>query len=462
MLIDLIISNAHIIVENDVLYGNIAIKDGKIISIGTDSSNLLESVDMIDAKGAYLLPGGVDPHVHIRYPGGTLRETFYTGSCAAAAGGTTTVIEHPISTPPQYSPETLQPRVDKVQEESIIDVAFLGAAGNESINEIPRIAQAGIVGFKTFLHSAPEGREKEFFGLTSANNYELLEVMKEVKKTGLPFAAHGEDNDLVSGAIAKLRSEGRCDPIDHAYSRPPLVEVLAVERLIRLAKETGCSLYLVHISTPEAVEVAQSARADGIDLYIETCPQYLYLTDDALIKYGSYAKCNPALRDEERVDKMWKYIIDGTIDTIGSDHSPYTVEEKERNPHDIFLAPAGFPGLETRMGLMLKAVADKKISLQRAVELISTNPAKAYGLYPQKGVIKVGADADLILCDPDAEYTVDHNKMFTMSRDVAKVFDGWKLNGVIDKTFLRGNVIYDSGEIKAQPGSGRWISNKKG
>lgn len=297
---------------------------------------------MINAGGLTLLPGGVDPHVHIRYPGGAHRETFVTGTASAAGG--------------------------------------------KHIEEI-----------------------------------------------------------------------GRVTPIDHAASRPAVAEALAVDRLIRLAETIDCPFYLVHISTPEVVEATKATRAKGMNIWIETCPQYLYLTEEALNEYGSYAKCNPALRDKSRVKKMWDYIENGTIDTVGSDHAPYAVEEKERNPQDIFLAPAGFPGLETRFGLMMKAVADGRISLRRAVELIATNPAKAYGLYPRKGAIKIGADADFILCDPKAEYMVEKDRMQTMAKDIAKVFDGWKLNGIISKVVLRGKVIYEDGKVVGEPGYGKCL-----
>ena len=456
---DLIIKNAKVMSEAGLFEGWVAVRDGRIEAMGKGAAPR-GAVREVDAGGLTLLPGGVDPHVHIRYPGSAHRETFLTGTRAAAAGGVTTVVEHPISTPPQYSPETLQPRIDAVREQAVVDVAFLGAAGGQYLNEIERIAKAGVVGYKTFLHAAPEGREKEFEGLTSATNFELLSAMKEVKKTGLPMAAHGEDNDLVAGGIAALRKAGNTAPIAHALSRPPLAEIVAVDRLLRLAEQVGCDLYLVHISTPESIEAAKQARARGMKVWIETCPQYLYLTEDALAEFGAFAKCNPALRDRESVERMWAYVADGTTDTIGSDHAPYTLEEKEKGPGDIFVAPAGFPGLETRHGLMMKAVKDGRITLERAVALLSTNPAKAYDLYPEKGAIRIGADADFILCDPDEAWTVEASRMETMSRDIAKVFEGWKLYGMPRKTIVRGEVVWDEGRIEVAPGFGRWIQRR--
>lgn len=455
-MMDLVVKGAQVVTENGIFKGGVAVKDGKIAAIAADEF-LPAAYTEIDAEGQYLLPGGIDTHVHIRYPGGAHRETFETGTVAAAAGGVTTIIEHPISNPPQYSVDILMKRVEAVKEQAVVDVAFLGAAGGNKLEYIQEIGNSGILGYKTFLHGAPEGRAKEFEGLTMENNYELYRGFKEIKKTGLPMTAHAEDNDLIAGLIKEFRQKGQTTGIDHAKSRPTISEVMAVERLIRFAKETGVPLYLVHISTPEAVQVAKAARDAGQELYIETCPHYLYLTEEALEKYGTYAKCNPALKTYEQTQKMWEFVMDGTIDTIGSDHAPYTVEEKEKNKEDIFVAPAGFPGIETRLPLMLTAVKEGKISLERAVDLLSTKPGKIFGLYPHKGAIKVGGDADLILINLDDEYELQHTNMFTKARDVGVVYDGHKVFGKVLQTIVRGKVVYDHGKITVKPGYGQWV-----
>lgn len=453
-MVDLIIKNANVVTEDGVFFGNLAIKDGTIVSIGTIDT---DAVKTIDAEGKYLLPGGVDPHVHVRYPSHPERGTFETETKAAAAGGVTTIIEHPISMPPQYSVEILMSRVKFAEEQAVVDVAFLGAAGGEKISYITEVGKAGIVGYKTFLHAAPEGRDKEFVGLTMKDNYELYQGFKEVKKTGLPLSAHAEDNDLISGLIKEHRANKQTSGIDHAKSRPPISEVLAVERLIRFAKETGVPLYLVHISTPEAMQAAKEARNAGQEIYIETCPHYLYLNEESLVKYGSYAKCNPPLRSKEDVKKLWKYLEEGTVDTIGSDHSPFTVEEKEKKKEDIFVAPSGFPGIEARLPLMLTAVKDGKITLKRAVDLISTNPSKIFGLYPKKGAIKIGADADLIIVDLEKSFTLNHEDWLTQAKNIGLVYDGREVYGKILKTFVRGALVYDEGTIKVEPGFGKWV-----
>lgn len=457
-MVDLVVCNAHIVSENGEFFGGIAVKEGKVVALGSNESiTTLSSANIVDGLGLHLLPGGVDPHVHIRYPGSAHRETFVTGTRAAAAGGVTTIVEHPISTPPQFNPEILQARFDAVSSGSSVDVAFLGAASGAYPDRVASLAAHGVVGYKTFLHAAPEGRDREFEGLTSKDNFELQQVIRAVAATRLKVAAHGEDNDLVAGNIANLRRQGMTKPIAHALSRPPIVEVMAVDRLIRLAELEGASLYLVHISTPHAVEAALAARNRGLDVTIETCPQYLYLNEQDLVKHGPFAKCNPALRERSLVEKMWDYVVDGSIDTIGSDHAPFTVSEKLQNREDIFVAPSGFPGLETRFGLMLKAVIDGRISLRRLVDLISTNPAKAYGLYPTKGAIKVGADADFVLVDLRRERTVETTGMETMARDTAKVYEGWKLPGFIHSVWLRGMKIVENGTVVSNGTEGRPI-----
>lgn len=456
MTVERIIHNVNIISDEDEFFGGVAIHKGIIVAIGKNEA-LPEAQEVTDGKHLTLLPGGIDPHVHIRYPGSAHRETFESGTRAAAAGGTTTIIEHPISTPPQYSADILNKRIGSLAGQAYVDVAFLGAAGSDKLEDIEKIGLAGILGYKTFLHAAPEGREEEFVGLTCKDNYELFSVMERVAQTGLPMAAHGEDNDLVAGMIRRLRNEGKTTPINHAHSRPPIVEILAMERLIRLGKLLNTPLYLVHLSSPEAVEIACEARNSGQKIWIESCPQYLYCTEEELNKHGAYAKCNPALRDAQSVEKMWELLQNGSIDCIGSDHAPYTVEEKERYQEDIFKAPAGFPGLETRIPLLLDAVHKGRISMRRAVDLMSTNPAKAFGIYPQKGAIRIGADADFILVDPDKPHIVDSKKMETMASGIAKVFDGMSLFGTVKSTILRGKTVYHSGKITGTAGYGQWI-----
>ncbi len=452
---DLVIKNARILAGDSLFHGQLAVREGKIAALCSNDVPL-SAREIVDARGEHILPGGVDPHVHIRYPGGRLRETFYTGTKSAAAGGITTVIEHPISTPPQYSSATLKKRVDAMSAEAIVDVAFYGAAGGDCLEEIAPLSREGIVAFKTFLHAAPEGRDEEFRGLTSKDNWQLLSVMREVSKTGALLAAHGEDNDLVTGGIAAMRQDGNTLGRAHCLSRPPVVETLAVERLISLAKQTGARLYLVHLSCPESIDMALKARDQGVEVHLETCPHYLYFTEDDVERFGSLAKCNPALRDRDTVNRLWECVSRGGMDAIGSDHAPYTLEEKQRAPEDIFKAPSGFPGLETRLGLMLRAVKEGRISLARAIKLISENPAKIFGL-TNKGSIEVGKDADLIMLDPDKPYNFNIRELHTMSWEVCSFMEGMELYGKVNKTWVRGRLVHDQGSFPVEQGYGRFV-----
>lgn len=457
-MLDKVIINAKIYTRDGFVEGFLGVKEYKIACIGNGEPP--KANEVIDAGNQTIIPGGIEAHMHIRYPSHPERGDFYTETCAAASGGVTTIIEHPISMPPQYSKEILDKRIEAADRDSVVDFAFYGAAGGEKYEYITDVAKGGIVGYKTFLHAAPEGRDDEFVGLTSKDNYELMKVFEEVKKTGLPMSAHAEDNDIISGMIKECRDKGMTSGLDHAKSRPPVSETLAVERLIRFGKETGVPLYLVHISVPEAVMIAKEARDKGQDIYIETCPHYLFLTEKRLEEIGAYAKCNPPLRTQAEVDGLWKLIQDGTIDTVSSDHGPFTVEEKEKGGDDIFVAPAGFIGVESRLPLMNKARKDGKISLERMVDLISTNPAKIFGLYPEKGILQVGSDADFVIIDLDQEFVWNHDMSLSGSKDIGTAFDGFTMAGKVLKTFVRGNLVFDNGNIVADKGLGNWLKRK--
>lgn len=463
--VDLVIKNVTIFTndatENDYLIeGGVAVSDGKIVAIMEDEY-LPEAHKIIDGKGQLLLPGTIDTHVHLRDPGHSERETFKTGTMAAAAGGVTTILEMPVSVPPPYSPELVENRRKIAEPQVLVDFCLFGAAGANKMKYIEPCSKAGIVGFKTFFHQAPEGREEEFDGLTMENAGLQFKGLKEVSKTGKLIAVHCENNDMVQEGIEELRAIGKVDPEAHALSRPPICETETVSKVLLFAKETGLRVDFVHISNPDAMELIKEGKKSGMDIYLETCPQYLFLTTEDLIRHGAYAKCNPPLREKKVRDALWKYIEDGTVDFIGSDHSPFLDEEKKKGLEDIFKAPAGFPGIEQRLPLMLTAVRDKRLSLYRAMELLVINPAKTFGLYPKKGVIRVGSDADFALVDMEKEFIVDNRKMFTHAKDIARVFNGWKLIGQPELTMVRGKEVYQNGQIVSDAvGWGRFVPGK--
>ena len=456
--LDLAIKSDKVFIDGRLIDCWIGVKDGIITAI---SKEKLKAEKVINAEGKIVLPGTVDPHVHIRAPGHDERETFESGTKDAALGGVTTVIEMPISTPPPHSPEIVERRMNVAKKEVVVDIAFFGAAGTDCLDDIIPCSKSGIVAFKTFLHEAPPGRKEEFIGLTAPNTGDQYELMKKVAQTGVMIGFHTENNDMVNKNIARLRSEGKTSPLYHGRSRPPVVEIETAAKILLFAEKIGTKVEICHISTPEVVELVNRAKSKGVYVVAETCPHYLFLNENVLEKVGVFAKCNPPLRSEEERLKMWEFVRDGSIDIIGSDHAPYTKEEKERGSEDIFTPPAGFPGLSTRLPLLFTAVKEGKIRLEKMVELICENPAKIFGLYPKKGTITVGSDADFVIFDPDKKDLISKDKMFTKCRNSALVYDGWEVYGKPEKTIVRGKIIFDNGEIIVSPGYGEVLKVKR-
>ena len=446
-MLDLLIKNGKVYLEGTFSEASVGVKDGKIVLLA-DKDAEFDAKEVLDLEGQYLIPGAIDTHMHVRDPGHTERGNFYTETLAAAAGGVTTIMEHPISIPPQYNVSILENRIKRADEQSVVDFCFYGALGGEYPEEITKLAEDGrIVAYKTFLHAAPNGRFEEFQGLTTADDGQLLTVMQELAKTNLFCAFHAEDNDLCNFLAQKCKEEGYITGKAHAVSRPVLAEVQSVERVLRFAKETGAKVEIAHVSTPQAMELIKKARLEGVKVYAETCPHYLFLNEEDLEKHGSFAKCNPPLRSQELVDRLWDYVNDGTVDYIGSDHSPFLLEEKTRGLNDIFAAVSGFPGVDLRLPLMLDAVQEGKTTLDKVIELVCVNPAKKFGIFPQKGVIRVGADADFAVFNFDHETVVDKEKNYSHAKDIAIPYDGWKLRCQVSATILRGRTLMKDGIV---------------
>ena len=447
-MLDLILKNAKVYLEDRFVEGvSVGVQAGRIAAIAAPEC-MPEGARTLDLTGEYLIPGTIDTHMHVRDPGHTERGTFYTETMAAAAGGVTTILEQPISVPPQHNVEILERRIARAEAQCVVDFAFYGAAGGEYLEDIAQLAADGrIVAYKTFLHAPPEGREQEFQGLTMADDAQLYAGMRELAKTGLFCAFHAENNDMIAANIRRLRAEGRVSPEYHCVSRPTVAEVTSVERILNFVRETGARVEIAHVSCPEVMELLRQAKKDGLPVYVETCPHYLFLTEEDMVKFGPYAKCNPPVRSRAQAEKLWDYINDGTVDYMGSDHSPFLVEEKTRGLKDIFAAAAGFPGADLRLPLMLDAVADGRTTLEKVVELLSVNPARCFGLYPTTGTIQVGADADFTLFRMDRHTVVDKARNYSHARDIAIPYDGRELKCAVTGTIVRGRVVMRDGVV---------------
>lgn len=452
---DLLITGGTVVTGNAMFQADLAVRNGKIAAI-LAPGEAVEAADRIDATGRWILPGLIDTHCHLRDPGKMEREDFTTGTAAAAAGGVTTIMEMPISVPTVNTAAVLSDRARDVQTRSLVDFALYGAAGTQNLDEIQAMADAGAVAFKTFLHAPHPGREHEFVGLWCVNEGELRDLMQEVSATGLRHCLHCESDAMINHYTEKLQAEGRKDGQAHCDSRPESVEAVSVATVLTLAEELDVAVQVCHLSSVQGAVLIAEAKDRGVDVTAETCPHYLFVTEEALTTHGSYAKCNPPLRSAASVERFWDFVADGTIDVIGTDHAPYLLAEKEPVHGDIWKAPAGFPGLEVMLPLMLTAVAEGRLQATDLVRLLSEKAAELFRL-PGKGAIALGADADLVVVDPQAEWTFDMNQAKTKAKEIMHVYHGARFTGKVETTLVRGTKVYDGGEILVQPGFGQFV-----
>jgi allantoinase len=453
---DTLIVNALVASETAVAPAVIAIRGEQIAAV-LDPASRPAAGEVIDAAGLHALPGLIDTHVHTRHPGVPAREDFASGTAAAAAGGITTLFEMPIAKVPTNSATAVRQRVAAMRDQALIDFALYGGAGHENLETIAEQADAGVIAFKTFLQPPPPARLDEFAGLWCTDITALRDVMRAVAGTGLRHCFHCEFTPLFQQLQARLEAAGRMTGRAHAESRPPIVEELAVSLILTLAADTHARVGVVHGSCARSVDLVTAARACGIDATIETCPPYLWFTEDALDQLGAFAKCNPPLRSADEVARLWSALREGRVDYIGTDHSPFLGGEKSAHADNIFRAPPGLCGLDGFGPLMLTAVADDRLSLRQMVSLCSTRAADLFGL-PAKGRLAPGADADIVLVDLDARWTYDSRRALTRSRANMAIYDGLALKGRVVSTYVRGRRVFQDGEIVGMPGHGRFLT----
>jgi allantoinase len=444
-----------------VVQGDIVLSDGSLLESGwlavsggriaKISAAPLTGVQHVDALGYLILPGFVDAHVHTR---SSVDEGISATTRAAAAGGTTTVIDMPFDKPdrPVNTRERLQAKIDDVGREAVVDVALYATFPPEGdLALIAELADVGAAGFKV---STIEVDPVRFPRIPDGR---LYEAFQEIARTGLLVTAHQENQEIVSDQVAAFRKRGEADPVHHALSRPPVAEAEAAGRLLELAYWTGVRLHMVHGTLPRTFRLIEWNRAEGVQATGETCIHYLLLTMDALREQGGRAKCNPPLRDRDAVSGLWDQLQEGVIDIVTSDHSPYPLHRKETQ--DIFEAYAGLPGVET-LGTLLysEGVAEGRIELGRFVELVSAGPAALFGL-EGKGRLEPGADADFVVFDPNAEWTLDEADMHYAAG--WSPFHGQAVRGKVRSTWLRGRCVADNGDI-AEPGAGQFVRPSRG
>ncbi|NLN49153.1 MAG: allantoinase AllB [Clostridiales bacterium] len=444
---DLCIKNGDIANPDEIFKGNIYISGDKVAKI-TPCEILLPSKTTIDASGNYVMPGFIDPHAHLNDPGLTESEDFYTGTCSAAAGGITTVIEHPLTFPLPSTASNLLNKIDTVSPKAIVDFCLMGACTPDNYDEIGKMIGIGAIAFKAFMPYSVE--------IPQVNDGQLLDHIESLSGKGIVLTIHCENDDIVNWYTEKMIRENRILPINYPHGRPEIAEVEAINRAAIFAMETGGKINIAHCSTARGVEIVTYYKKQGVDISVETCPHYLTLNINDLEKLGVFGVCNPPLRSENIVDQMWNHVLSGNIDFIGSDHATYTFEEKDAGSDNIFKTPAGLTGIQTCFPLIFdEGVNKRKLDIKDFVKLSSTKAAKRYNIFPGKGLIEVGSDADMVIFDSKKKWTVKENLLFYKQKWTP--YMDREITGWVDKTIVRGNIVYDNGHIVGEQGYGKFI-----
>jgi allantoinase len=445
---DLVVYGGKVATDYAVFDGTVVIRDGRVAALEDADSEGPTAEEKIDARGKLVIPGCIDAHCHFDEPMPTeSREGFESGTRSAAAGGVTTVLEHPISVPPPRDAGTFLAKKELARSKSVVDVGLWGALIPESIDHIREMHELGAVAFKGFMSAA--GADYPM-----VEDGQLLAGLQVASELGAIIGVHAEGEALTTYFTDKLAREGRQDPRAISEGRPPIAEYEAIQRAIVLARHANARLHIVHMSIPEGADLVQAARLEGVRVTAETCPHYLHMDWTALDRLGAYAKCKPPLRSPESTERLWRAVLDGKIDFIAADHAPYTRAEKERGT--IWDAPWGMPGIQTMIPILISdGVIKRGWDLSSFVRFTSSRTAQVFGIYGRKGTIRVGADGDLVVVDPNGHWTVQANDLFYKQRWSA--LEGETLDGRIEQTVVRGRVVYDRGEIKLQPGYGEFV-----
>ncbi len=430
----------------------VGVKDGVIVGLYGPVENPLAK-ETIDARGLLVFPGIVDGHVHSYSIPGV--EGFEYSTPAAAAGGVTTFIEMPYDAgAPTCTPEAFQKKIERVQRLARVDVAILGTLKKEGSPEvIAPMVELGACGFKLSLFETdPERFPRIADGV-------LWEILPLIAAHRVPVGFHAEDDELIFHLIREYRQDKKIYPKAHCETRPPISETLAVLKLLELARWTGVRLHLYHVSHPRSIDLLRRFRQDGVDVSTETCPHYLTLHEGKMDGLKALAKINPPLRTPEAMEEMWELLKSGDIDIVSSDHAPWPLERKQAP--DIFDNASGAPGIETLFPLMFnEGVIKRGLSLVKLAQILCENPAKRFKLYPRKGHIALGADADLAILDPSTRWTIRGVDMHSSARWTP--YEGMTVQGKVVRTILRGKVIYDGKEVTAKAGDGHFVPAGEG
>lgn len=446
---DLVIDNGTIVTESLTFQASIAVREGRIAAIGT-AADMPPAADRIDAEGLHVLPGIIDVHVHFREPGMEHKEDWQSGSRAAAMGGVTTVFEMPNTDPPVNSVENYQLKRGLAEASSIVDFGIYGVLSETNLDQLAPMAEAGVIGFKLFLGNTTGN-------LPCPSDGAVLEGFEIMARLGKRCSIHAENSPILFWREDRIKAAGRNDGAAHLLARTDVCALEALSKSCILAEWTGARIHVVHESSSLSLPYIEFYKQRGVDLTVETLPQYLTLSVEDMDKPGGEVlRMNPPIREAYHQQPLLDALAGGTIDMLATDHAPHAPAEKQGNR--IWDVACGFPGVESSLPLMMTMVNQGRFDLNRYVQISSAAPARAWGLYGRKGLITPGADADLVLVDMGRQEVLTAERL--SSKGKATPYEGMKVTGWPVATLVRGKPVMRDGEIQAQPGWGRQVEQQ--
>jgi dihydropyrimidinase len=448
-----LIKNGTIVTAVDQYNGDVLVEDERIAVIGTSLEMQADAV--IDAAGKYVLPGGIDAHTHLDMPfgGATSADDFESGTVAAAFGGTTSVVDFAIQFKGQTLHHAWETWMKKAEGKAVIDYGFhmiMTDLTDQAEQEMDALVREGVTSFKLFM---------AYRGVFMLDDGSIFRALLRTGQNGGTICMHAENGDVIDVLVQRALKAGHTAPKYHALTRPPRAEAEATHRAIALAEIADVPIYIVHLSAAEALDMVTEARDRGLQAYAETCPQYLFLSYDNYEEPdfgGSKYVMSPPLRDKAKQDQLWRGLAFNDLQCVSTDHCPFCLKEKRLGENDFSKIPNGAPGIETRMSLVYDGgVRPGRISLNRFVELTSTSPAKIFGLFPRKGTIAPGSDADIVVFDPKRTITLSA-KTLHMNVDY-NPYEGRQVTGAADTVLSRGRLVIEDGKFVGRKGAGTFL-----
>ncbi|MFF8411223.1 dihydropyrimidinase [Streptomyces omiyaensis] len=450
-----LITGGLVITAADEVHADVLIEHGRVVALAAPGTQEWTADRVIDASQKYVIPGGVDAHTHMELPfGGTFAsDTFETGTRAAAWGGTTTIVDFAVQAKGEPLRAGLDAWMAKADGNCAVDYAFhmiMSDVNESTLKEMPKLIQHGISSFKLFM---------AYPGVFYSDDGQILRAMQVAGETGGLIMMHAENGIAIDVLVEQALARGETDPRYHGEVRKALLEAEATHRAIQLARVAGSPLYVVHVSAEEAVAELAAARDMGLPVFGETCPQYLFLSTDNLAEpdfEGAKYVCSTPLRPKEHQAALWRGLRTNDLQVVSTDHCPFCfVGQKELGRGDFSKIPNGLPGVENRMDLLHQAVVDGHISRRRWIEIACATPARMFGMYPQKGTIAPGADADVVIYDPHATQTLSA-ETHHMNVDYS-AYEGKTVTGQVETVLSRGEVVIDQRKYTGHAGHGAFV-----